>query len=79
MGSEATNIDLLQDNPDWKWYLLFGPLSLFITGLLWSISKCAPVSKIILIHTTNDADVYALAKSTRKFTRQVESTFAQRR
>lgn len=69
------NIDLLQDNPDWRWYLLFGFLSLLLTGLLWSISKCAPVSTIILIYTTDDADIRILAKNARKL-RMEEKKFA---
>ncbi|CAG7939810.1 unnamed protein product [Penicillium salamii] len=38
------NVDLLQNNPDWKWYLLFGGLSLILTGTLWMASKFFPIS-----------------------------------
>ncbi|KAF3399901.1 Ankyrin repeat domain-containing protein 50 [Penicillium rolfsii] len=36
------NVDLLQDNPDWRWFILFASVSLVITGVTWFISKCIP-------------------------------------
>ncbi|KAJ6016529.1 hypothetical protein N7540_011120 [Penicillium herquei] len=37
------NVNLLQDNPDWKWYIFFGGVSLIMTGILWLASKFIPV------------------------------------
>jgi hypothetical protein len=42
------NVNLLQNNPDWKWYLLFGGLSLILTGALWMGSKLFPVRTTVL-------------------------------
>ncbi|KAJ5538533.1 hypothetical protein N7494_008012 [Penicillium frequentans] len=36
------NVNLLQDNPDWRWYILFGGLTLVFTAALWLITKCIP-------------------------------------
>ncbi|KAL2812245.1 ankyrin repeat-containing domain protein [Aspergillus cavernicola] len=33
------NIDLLQNNPDWRWYLLFGGSSLLLNASIWIIFK----------------------------------------
>lgn len=37
------NVNLLQSNPDWRWYLLFAGSSLVLTGALWMASKFFPV------------------------------------
>jgi drug/metabolite transporter (DMT)-like permease len=46
------NVNLLQDNPDWRWYILFGVLSLVITAILWLISKSIPVGNLALGYVT---------------------------
>jgi hypothetical protein len=49
------NVNLLQDNPDWRWVILFGIMSLVTTGILWLISKCIPVRipiRIVLSYIT---------------------------
>ena len=33
------NIDLLQDNPSWRWYPLFGGVLLLLTVAVWVWSK----------------------------------------
>jgi uncharacterized membrane protein len=40
------NVDLLKDNPDWRWYLLFGGAFLMITFAGWLIFKINPVRGI---------------------------------
>ena len=37
------NVNLLENNPDWRWYILFGMLSFVFTGALWLVSKALPV------------------------------------
>ncbi|KAE8140150.1 ankyrin repeat-containing domain protein [Aspergillus pseudotamarii] len=37
------NVNLLENNPDWRWYILFGVLSFVFTGALWLVSKALPV------------------------------------
>ncbi|KAK4113096.1 hypothetical protein N656DRAFT_778619 [Canariomyces notabilis] len=37
------NIDLLKDNPDWRWYVLFGGTFLMITFVGWLIFRINPV------------------------------------
>lgn len=44
------NVNLLQDSPDWRWYILFGTLSLVMTVAVWVISKCVPVSIVVSEH-----------------------------
>ncbi len=39
------NVDLLKDNPDWRWYVLFGGALLVITFVGWLIFKLNPVSR----------------------------------
>lgn len=61
------NVNLLQDNPDWRWYILFGCVSLVITGVLWLISKCIPVRipvRIVLDYITAGTDIHTLASGT---------------
>ncbi|KAF9888944.1 hypothetical protein FE257_008113 [Aspergillus nanangensis] len=36
------NVNLLENNPDWRWYILFGTLSFVFTGALWLVSKALP-------------------------------------
>lgn len=38
------NINLLADNPDWKWYLVIGASSLLLTLAIWMIFKLHSVS-----------------------------------
>ena len=59
------NVNLLQDSPDWRWYILFGCLSLVVTGVLWLISKCIPVSVLVIDHVTAGTDIHTLASDTR--------------
>lgn len=33
------NVDVLQNNPDWRWYVLFGFMSLALTLGLWKFSE----------------------------------------
>ncbi|PLN79386.1 ankyrin repeat-containing domain protein [Aspergillus taichungensis] len=33
------NINLPENNPDWRWYILWGTLSFVVTGALWLVSK----------------------------------------
>lgn len=47
------NVDILESNPDWRWYLLFGGGCLTLTVLVWLIFKYgrvrpSPVQKSIL-------------------------------
>ncbi|PYH79190.1 ankyrin [Aspergillus uvarum CBS 121591] len=37
------NIDLLKDNPDWTWYLVFSAVSVLITICLWTLLKYIPI------------------------------------
>jgi hypothetical protein len=37
------NADILKENPDWRWYLLFGGGTLCFTLLGWLIFKYGPV------------------------------------
>ncbi|CAK40532.1 uncharacterized protein An10g00960 [Aspergillus niger] len=32
------NVNALQNNPDWRWYIVFGAASLFLTYALWKVS-----------------------------------------
>ena len=38
------NVNLLADNPDWKWYLVIGASSLLLTLAIWVIFKLNSVS-----------------------------------
>jgi hypothetical protein len=33
------NVDILESNPDWRWYLLFGGGCLALTALVWLLFK----------------------------------------
>jgi hypothetical protein len=33
------NVDILQSNPDWRWYLLFSGGCLILTVLVWLLSR----------------------------------------
>jgi hypothetical protein len=37
------NVDILKDNPDWRWYMLFGGGILILTIAGWLIFKYSPV------------------------------------
>jgi hypothetical protein len=41
------NVDILESNPDWRWYLLFGGGCLALTVIVWLVFKygqvCRPV------------------------------------
>ena len=37
------NVNLLEDNPDWKWYLLFAGGLMLLTLIGWLMSKHYPV------------------------------------
>ena len=39
------NVNLLADNPDWKWYLVVGAASLLLTLAMWMIFKLNSVSQ----------------------------------
>lgn len=32
------NVNALQSNPDWRWYIVFGAASLLLTYALWKVS-----------------------------------------
>lgn len=38
------NVDILESNPDWRWYLLFGGGCLSLTGFVWLLAKYGQVS-----------------------------------
>lgn len=57
------NVNLLQDNPDWRWYILFGGLTLVFTAALWLITKCIPVGILAPYYVTARADIHSLASS----------------
>lgn len=64
------NINLLEDNPDWKWYILFGCVSLVITGVLWLFSKWIPVRTLVrtvLDYITAGTDIHILATDTGQY------------
>jgi hypothetical protein len=37
------NVSILKDNPDWRWYLLFGGAFQILTLIGWLGFKCIPV------------------------------------
>jgi hypothetical protein len=37
------NVDILESNPDWRWYLLFGGGCLTLTVLVWLLAKYGQV------------------------------------
>ena len=37
------NVDILKDNPDWRWYILFGGASLILTLVGWLTFKYTSV------------------------------------
>ncbi|KAF2188018.1 hypothetical protein K469DRAFT_567803, partial [Zopfia rhizophila CBS 207.26] len=39
----SMNVDIFKNDPDWRWYLLFGGVSLIFTMCGWLIFKCCPV------------------------------------
>ena len=47
------NVNLLENNPDWRWYILFGALSFVFTGALWLVSKALPVRNSTLKYPTH--------------------------
>ena len=61
------NVDLLQDNPDWRWYILFACASVVITGITWLISKCSPVSIVVLDYVIAETDTHTLLTVPAKF------------
>ncbi|KAK1963978.1 hypothetical protein LY78DRAFT_659816 [Colletotrichum sublineola] len=40
------NVDILQDNPDWRWYILLGGVFLILTVLGWLFFKFVQVCHI---------------------------------
>jgi uncharacterized membrane protein len=40
------NVDILEDNPDWRWYVLFVGVFLMTTFAIWLIFKLNPVRGI---------------------------------
>lgn len=38
------NVNLLENNPDWRWYLAIGALFLLLTVAIWIIFKAFSVS-----------------------------------
>ena len=61
------NVNLLQDNPDWRWFILFGFMSLVTTGILWLVSKCIPVRISVFVaigYITTETDIHTLASGT---------------
>lgn len=68
------NINLLEDNPDWKWYILFGCVSLVITGVLWLFSKWIPVRTLIRIaldYITAGTDIHILETDTGQYDKRM--------
>ena len=39
------NVDILESNPDWRWYLLFGGGSLMLTVIVWLVFKYGQVGE----------------------------------
>lgn len=37
------NVDLLKDNPDWRWFILFGGTLLIVTLVGWLVFRLNPV------------------------------------
>ncbi|KAF4769907.1 hypothetical protein HAV15_012068 [Penicillium sp. str.  len=38
------NVNVLEDYPDWRWYILLGALSILLTGVSWIVSRHVPVT-----------------------------------
>jgi len=41
------NVDLLKDNPDWRWYVLFGGTALILTVVGWLVFKYIPIEQCV--------------------------------
>lgn len=48
------NVDILESNPDWRWYLLFGGGCLALTVLVWLFAKHGDVSPCRIQETMGD-------------------------
>lgn len=50
------NVNILENNPDWRWYLPFVASSLILSIIGWLVFKYNPVSHLALIYVllTND-------------------------
>ena len=72
-------MDLLQDNPDWRWFILFASVSLVITGVTWFISKCIPVSIVVLDYMIAETDTHSVANGSWQSDRRIESVLAQKK
>lgn len=48
------NVNILKDNPDWRWYLLFGGASQILTLVGWLSFKYIPV------RDTFDGEIHVL-------------------
>lgn len=72
------NVNLLQDNPDWRWYILFGCLSLVMTVAIWVLSKCLPVSIVDSISIEGKTDFYLLEHGARYSDTRVGQVFRQK-
>jgi len=54
------NVDILKDNPDWRWYILFGGAFLILTLVGWLVFKYTQVRyyylcQSLILVLTNDA------------------------
>lgn len=47
------NVDILESNPDWRWYLLFGGGFVALTVLVWLVFKYGKVRASQNRKTTN--------------------------
>jgi hypothetical protein len=43
------NVNILENNPDWRWYLLFGGGCLILTVSVWLLFKYGEVRAITLL------------------------------
>ncbi|OAF98488.1 ankyrin, partial [Paraphaeosphaeria sporulosa] len=47
------NVDILQSNPDWRWYLLFSGGCLILTVLVWLLSRHGEIKRFIEKYPSN--------------------------
>lgn len=71
------NVDVLRNNPDWRWYIFFVAVILLVTLMGWLIFKYNPVSKPSLkIEHWIEQKTYGLLHSRKRqnFDHDVEKT-----
>lgn len=51
------NVDILESNPDWRWYLLLSGACLTLTVVAWLLSKYCEVRGFDLLSKTANAHI----------------------